>query len=416
VSDVGQRERPVQDRVVLLFADRLGYRYLGNRQYRPGNANIEQEDLRTWLRKRGTSETLITRALHRLTQAAALGEGRTLYEANREVYGLLRYGAKVREAAGEPNQTVRLIDWEKPEHNDFAVAEEVTVFGQVTKRPDVVLYVNGIALGVLELKRSIVSVGEGIRQNLGNQKKEVIGPFFTTAQLMMAGNDTEGLRYGTIETAEKYYLQWREEGEEPNLLDRHLMQLCNKARLLEIVHDFIVFDSGTKKICRHNQYFGVRKAQDRVRAREGGIIWHTQGSGKSLTMVWLAKWIRENVRDSRVLIVTDRTELDEQIEKVFKGVDENIHRTKKRRRPDLGPRRHKPLADLLPRPQVRPHGHHRRGRLRQGPTAEPPRRLLRAGRAVRLRGRVPPHAVGRAAQGHAEHPPQRHVPRAAWLK
>lgn len=328
MTDVGQRERPVQDRVVLLFADRLGYRYLGNRQYRPGNSNIEQEDLRTWLRVRGTNETLITRALHKLTQAAALGEGRTLYEANREVYGLLRYGVKVREAAGEQNQTVQLIDWDKPENNDFAVAEEVTVFGNVTRRPDVVLYVNGIALAVLELKRSTVSVGEGVRQNLGNQKKGVIGPFFTTVQLVMAGNDTEGLRYGTIETAEKYYLQWREEGEGPNLLDRHLLQLCETSRLLEIAHDFIVFDSGTKKICRHNQYFGVKKAQDRVRSREGGIIWHTQGSGKSLTMVWLAKWIRENVRDSRVLIVTDRTELDEQIEKVFKGVDENIYRTR----------------------------------------------------------------------------------------
>src|SRR5829696_1439659 len=194
MSDVGQRERPVQDRVVLLFADRLGYRYLGNRQYRPGNSNIEQEDLRAWLRQRGNSETLITRAMHRLTRAAALGEGRTLYEANREVYGMLRYGVKVREAAGEQNQTVRLIDWENPENNDFAVAEEVTVFGNVTRRPDVVLYVNGIALGVLELKRSTISVGEGIRQNLGNQKKAVIGPFFTTVQLVMAGNDTEGLR------------------------------------------------------------------------------------------------------------------------------------------------------------------------------------------------------------------------------
>ncbi len=328
MSDVGQRERPVQNRVVLLFTDRLAYRYLGNWQYRAGNSNMEEQLLSDWLRRRGKSETLITRALHRLTQAASLGEGRTLYEANREVYGLLRYGVKVRESAGEQSQTVRLIDWEKPENNDFAVAEEVTVFGNMTRRPDVVLYVNGIALGVLELKRSTVSVGEGIRQNLGNQQKGVIGPFFTTVQLVMAGNDTEGLRYGTIETAEKYYLQWREVGEEPNLLDRHLTQLCEPSRLLEIVHDFIVFDSGTKKICRHNQYFGVRAAQERVRSREGGIVWHTQGSGKSLTMVWLAKWIRENVQDGRVLIVTDRTELDEQIEKVFKGVDENIYRTR----------------------------------------------------------------------------------------
>jgi type I restriction enzyme R subunit len=115
-------------------------------------------------------------------------------------------------------------------------------------------------------------------------------------------------------------------GENPLL--RELAQLCRKPRLLELIHDFIVFDAGTKKTCRHNQYFGVRAAQQRVRKREGGIIWHTQGSGKSLTMVWLAKWIREHVKNSRVLIVTDRTELDEQIEKVFNGVDEDIYRTK----------------------------------------------------------------------------------------
>jgi len=329
MTDVGQIERKTQDRVVRMFVDRLGYRSLGNRQYRAGNGNVEEADLRAWLRKRGTSETLITRALHRLRQAAVLGESRSLYTANREVYGLLRYGVKVREAAGEPNQTVRLIDWTHPEENDFAVAEEVTVLGHVTKRPDVVLYVNGIALAVLELKRSIVSVGEGIRQNIGNQRPEFIEPFFTTLQLVMAGNDTEGLRYGTIATPEKHYLKWREEGDAPaDGLDGQLARLCEPGRLLEIVHDFIVFDAGVKKVCRHNQFFGVRAARERVRRREGGIVWHTQGSGKSLTMVWLAKWVRENVPDSRVLIVTDRTELDEQIEKVFKGVDEDIYRTK----------------------------------------------------------------------------------------
>lgn len=239
---------------------------------------------------------------------------------------------KVRPEVGERTETVWLIDWANPDTNDFGVAEEVTVFGVNTKRPDVVLYVNGIALGVLELKRSTVSVSEGIRQNLDSQKKEFIRPFYTTVQLVMGGNDTEGLRYGVIETPEKYWLRWKDAdahadaGENPLL--RELGQLCNKARLLEIVHDFIVFDAGIKKTCRHNQYFGVRAAQARVARREGGILWHTQGSGKSLIMVWLAKWIREHVPDSRVLILTDRTELDEQIEKVFKGVSESIYRTK----------------------------------------------------------------------------------------
>jgi len=180
----------------------------------------------------------------------------------------------------------------------------------------------------LELKRSSVSVAEGIRQNLDNQKKVFIEPFFSTMQLVMAGNDTEGLRYGTIQTPEKYYLTWKEESAEQNPLDRALLQMCDKARFLELIHDFVAFDAGVKKLCRHNQFFGVKAAQDRVRRREGGIIWHTQGSGKSLTMLWLARWIREHVSDARVLIITDRTELDDQIEKVFLGVNESIYRTK----------------------------------------------------------------------------------------
>lgn len=330
MSDVGQIERATQNRIVKLFREQLGYRYLGNWIDRPDNSNVEKDILGDWLRNRGVSDVLITRVFRELQNAAALGDGRHLYDANKDVYRLLRYGVKVKEGVGEQNQTVYLIDWQNPENNDFAVAEEVSVSGANKKRPDVVLYVNGIALGVIELKRSSVSVAEGIRQNIDNQKKAFIRNFFTTMQLTMAGNDTEGLRYGTVETTEKHYYQWKEEGENPYgyMLDFHISRLCQKERFLEIIHDFIVFDSGTKKTCRHNQYFGVSAAHDHVRDRKSGIIWHTQGSGKSLTMVWLAKWVRENVKDSRVLVITDRTELDEQIEGVFSGVDEKIYRTK----------------------------------------------------------------------------------------
>jgi type I restriction enzyme R subunit len=327
MSTVGQIERAAQNRVVKLFREQLGYRYLGNWEDRPENSNIEESFLRPFLKRQGYRETLINKALFELNKVAG-DQIRSLYDINKEVYGLLRYGVPVKPDAGENTETVWLIDWKNPLNNDFAIAEEVTVKGVNTKRPDVVLYVNGIALGVLELKRSVVSVSEGIRQNLDNQKKIFIQPFFTTMQLIMAGNDTEGLRYGAIETPEKYYLSWKEESAIENLLDRQLTQLCEKHRLLEIVHNFVVYDAGVKKICRPNQYFGVRAAQERVRGREGGIIWHTQGSGKSLTMVWLARWIRENVQDARVLIITDRTELDEQIEKVFKGVNEDIYRTR----------------------------------------------------------------------------------------
>jgi type I restriction enzyme, R subunit len=327
MGTVGQLERATQNRVVKLFREQLGYGCLGNWEYREGNSNIEEEYLRRFLKRQGHSDALITKALRELNKVAGV-QNRSPYDINKDVYGLLRYGVQVRPDVGENTETVYLIDWKETFKNDFAIAEEVTVSGAHTKRPDIVLYVNGIALGVLELKRSTVSVSEGIRQNLGNQRNEFIQPFFTTMQLIMAGNDSEGLRYGVIETPEKYYLTWKEDSAIENLLDRSLLQLCEKQRLLEIIHNFVVFDAGVKKICRHNQYFGVREAQKRVRSREGGIIWHTQGSGKSLTMVWLARWIRENVTDARVLIITDRTELDEQIEKVFKGVNESIYRTK----------------------------------------------------------------------------------------
>ena len=333
MSTVGQIEKRTQARVVALFRKRLNYDYLGDRTDLD-NRNIELGLLRDWLAKQGVSDTLINRALHELNRVAT-DTSKHLYDRNKEVYDLLRYGVKVQPGAGENRVTVWLIDWKHPENNHFAIAEEVTVKGAdakaSTKRPDVVIYINGIALGVLELKRSTVSVAEGIRQNLDNQKKEFIQPFFSTMQWVMAGNDTEGLRYATIETPEKYYLRWVEDSGpyagEPNLLDRQLLQVCDKARLLELIHDFVVFDAGTKKLCRQNQYFGVKAAQDFIHRREGGIIWHTQGSGKSLTMVWLAKWIRENREGARVLIITDRTELDEQIEKVFLGVNEQIYRT-----------------------------------------------------------------------------------------
>lgn len=338
---VGQIERNTQNRVVALFRERLGYDYLGNWIERDGfegkgNRNIEPELLRAWLQKQNVAEVLISRALHELEKATG-DTGKNLYDRNRAVYDLLRYGVKVKPEAGEKNVTVWLIDWKNPQANHFAIAEEVMVNGAdaraSAKRPDIVLYVNGIALGVLELKRSTVFVSEGIRQNLDNQERRFIQPFFSTMQWLMAGNDSEGLRYGTIETKEKYYLKWVEEdagtyGNTPLALDRHLLQVCGKARFLELIHDFVAFDAGIKKVCRQNQYFGVKAAQDFIRRREGGIIWHTQGSGKSLTMVWLAKWIRENVQDARVLVITDRTELDDQIEKVFFGVNEKIYRTK----------------------------------------------------------------------------------------
>lgn len=330
MGEIGKLERATQNRVLQLLQKELGYDYLGDWEDQIRIIPVEEDLLLNYLVNiKGYSETLAKKAVDKFVRTASnIGIG--LYEANKEVYKLLRYGVNVLEEFGEAKENVYLIDWANPLNNEFGVAEEVTFLGKHNKRPDVVIYVNGIALGVIELKRSKVSVSEGIRQNLDNQKKDFIPKFFTTVQLVMAGSDAQGLRYGTIETTEKYYLSWKEDSdrEYDYSLDKHIAQICQKERFLELIHDYVVYDKGIKKICRPNQYFGIKAAQERIRNREGGIIWHTQGSGKSLTMVWLTKWIRENVTDSRVLIITDREELDDQIEKTFLGIDEQIYRTK----------------------------------------------------------------------------------------
>lgn len=350
MSKVGQIERATQNRVVKLFQEVLKYNYLGNLEKEEDNSNIDEALLTAYLTKKGHSENLISKVLYEFKKIATINTNDDLYQANKNVYAALRYGINVKEETGQNKETVYLIDWKNPLENDFAIAEEVTIKGQHNKRPDIVLYINGIALGVLELKRSTVSVSEGIRQNNDNQKHLFIKPFYTTIQLVMAGQDVEGLRYAAIDTPEKYYLKWKEVNEEfnpndtylleltkpirekaaqaENLLDKNIIEMLGKERLIEILHDFVVFDRGQKKFCRPNQYFGIKAAQESIRNHEGGIIWHTQGSGKSLTMVWLTKWIREFNPNARVLIITDRDELDKQIEKVFKGVDEQILRTK----------------------------------------------------------------------------------------
>src|SRR6185312_11965130 len=266
--------------------------------------------------------------LHKL-RTEADNHNRSLYGNNQAVYNLLRYGVPVKTDAGKVTGTVPLIDWQNPEKNDFAIAEEVTLKGGHERRIDLVLYVNGIAVGVLELKNSRVSIGDGIRQNLSNQQPEFNEWFFSTVQFIFAGNDSEGLKYGAIGTPEKYFLRWKEDEQDNSRfkLDKYLLKICAKGRLIELMHDFVLFDGGIKKLPRVHQYFGIKAAQEQVRQSKGGIIWHTQGSGKSIVMVLLAKWILENNPNARVAIITDRDELDKQIEGVFTEAGEPIKRT-----------------------------------------------------------------------------------------
>jgi type I restriction enzyme R subunit len=328
MSDIGKPERATQDRVIALFRDELHYRYLGDWTDRGGNSNIEEDLLRAYLTRAGYTLDQINRALYVLTTEAG-NPNRQLCANNQAVYNLLRYGVSIKTGADKRTETIHLINWKDPAKNDFAIAEEVTLKGGAERRPDIVLYINGIAVAVLELKRSTVSIGEGIRQSLSNQHHDFNEWFFTTIQFVFAGNDSEGLQYGTIGTEEKYFLKWKEDEADNTRfkLDKYLLKMCAKGRLLELIHDFILFDGGVKKVPRVHQYFAVKAAQAHVGRRQGGIIWHTQGAGKSIVMVLLARWILENRPHARVTIITDRDELDKQIERVFGDAGETIHRT-----------------------------------------------------------------------------------------
>lgn len=332
-SHIGEPERSVQNRLLALFKEKLKYEYLGNYEYRTCNRNIERKLLFDYLMStKKWSEDEANRAITKLEKEAYCTP-QNMQEKNEKVYSLLRYGVNVSPDVGTKKITVNLIDWEHPDKNQFYIAEEVTINSSTpdsfTKRPDLVIYVNGIALAVIELKRSKVSVHDGIRQTIGNQQENFIRPFFSTVQLLFAGNDSQGLYYGVIDTPEKFWLRWKEpDASIPNELDRSVTQWFNKERLLEMIHDFLVFDAGVKKVCRPNQYFAVKAAQPRCEKKEGGVIWEAQGSGKSLIMVWLAEWIHENIDNSRVVIITDREELDEQISDGFKDTGETIARAK----------------------------------------------------------------------------------------
>lgn len=350
-------ERDVQLKVLEHLDQYAHYTYIGFLKNQD-NEPIRRDTLMSYLKdKQHCTDRQAKEALNKLLDAAHCVREQDLYAANKAVYNALRYGVSV-SIPQNTHTTKWLIDWEHPQNNIYEVAEEVSVpcnHPDINHlRPDVVIYVNGIALVVLELKKSTVSAKDAIRQNIRNQ--EMIPHFFAVPQLLLAGNPSEGLYYGTTLTPEKYWLKWKEptgqaypdaaisaptqnlwdecppfsshfeQSQIPNELYRSLMQMLTPPRLLEFIHDLTVFDGGIKKVARPNQYFALKAVQQRVKRRQGGIVWHSQGSGKSLSMVWMAQWIKETQNDARVVIITDRDELDKQITNGFIDAGEHPYR------------------------------------------------------------------------------------------
>lgn len=332
------------------------------------------------VRQRGrdhpVTDAAVAEAVGRLKAVAADMTSGTMTAAERATDMLLLGTAVPMTVEGETRErTLRLVDWDDVGANRFHAVAEFSAeraAGAGTRRPDIVLFVNGVPLAVIEVKESAQGVTQGVSQQIRNQGRGEIPHLFSTAQILVAANPADP-RYGTTGTPREFWATWREcdipeeavraavnaplpaaaeaamragfalhwqrhqsmmegsqaayaaKGREPTALDRLLVSLLSPERLLEIARGYTLFDDGLKKIARYQQFFGIRRALERVQKidesgrRQGGVIWHTQGSGKSLTMVMLARELARLIPDPRIVLVTDRTDLDRQIRDTFKA-------------------------------------------------------------------------------------------------
>ena len=339
------KERAYQDKILELFRNKLGYEYLGNLQYARNatvNSPLIESEVRAFLESRVDAngnkkhtDSQISEAIMRLKSEITLPGNRfgQLTDKNTDVYNTLIYAMPVKPEPAKPEENVFFFDFDNPQNNRFRIAEEVSYIDRLTganSRPDLVVYVNGIALAVIELKRSIVSVTEGIRQHLSNQM-ELIPSFFTTTQFAAVANETNGFMYATICTPQKYWCPWKKDTNETGvkLTDTEALQMFfDKQTFMTMFRYGVTTDAGIKKVMRPHQLHALNAAMPRLREKASGVIWHSQGSGKSLTMFWLAQYIKNNFENPRVLIITDRTELDEQIAMNFQHNGTDLHRAK----------------------------------------------------------------------------------------
>ena len=282
----------------------------------------------------------IERAMEELDEPLTDGLVRT----SEKIYDALLLGKSYPETVGGGKSlsfNLKYIDWEHPENNLVHVTEEFAVDSldkQHNARPDIVLFINGIPFAVIECKAPHIPVEQAVEQMIRNQQADYIPQLFKYAQIVMATNKNT-VKYATAGTPKKFWSVWKEQDTAfldsglaqfvadsvPTEQDRNIISLFRQERLTELTRYFVLFDANVKKICRYQQYFAIREImktvaqQDSRGNRQGGVIWHTQGSGKSLTMVMLAKYILMVLADCnpRVVIVTDRKELDGQIAATF---------------------------------------------------------------------------------------------------
>lgn len=337
-----QRERDYQNKLVARFVDELDYTYLGNLQYAKGalknsfgysNSPILEDRLRYFLKeKQKRTDMQVETVLAVLKEKARLTDRRmgSLMQCNTALYETLIMGIKAQPSPEQNHEDVRLFDFENLLNNDFYIAEEVSYVDPLTgcnKRPDIVIYVNGIALAVIELKRSLVSCEEGIRQHLSNQT-DFIPSFFTTTQFTIASNDGVDFRYGTVGTPLPFWCKWKRDTTKTGevLTEEESYNLFfNKENFMFFFRYGVLNDGGIKKVLRPHQLYAIKAAAKRMPRKEGGVIWHSQGSGKSLTMVALAAYIRANFSNPRVVVITDRKELDLQLAATMQRGGNNLH-------------------------------------------------------------------------------------------
>ena len=282
----------------------------------------------------------IERAMEDLDEPLTDGLVRT----SEKIYDALLLGKSYPETVGDGKMlsfNLKYIDWDNPQNNVFHVTEEFAVDSrdrQHNARPDIVLFINGIPFAVIECKAPHIPVEEAVGQMIRNQQAAYIPQLFKFAQLVVATNKN-AVKYATVGTPKKFWSVWKEQDADwlqtrlkalvpdrmPTEQDRNIVSLFSAERVYELIRSFILFDANVKKVCRYQQFFAVREIMKTIAEsdehgnRRSGVIWHTQGSGKSLTMVMLAKYILMELKDChpRVVIVTDRKELDAQIAATF---------------------------------------------------------------------------------------------------